>query len=66
MQVDGPKIRELRENLGLTAKDLSNAASVSPSHLSLIERGYRNASPHVAARLAAALFVAITELRPDA
>lgn len=66
MQVDGPKIRMLRENLGLTAKELSNAAQISPSHLSLIERGRRNASPPVAAKLAGALLVAITELRPDA
>jgi transcriptional regulator with XRE-family HTH domain len=63
MQLNGQKIRRLREDLGMTGRDLCNAASISPPFLSQIENGSRNCSPPVAARLAAALDVAISELR---
>lgn len=63
MQVNGKKIKRLREDRGLTARDLANAASVSPAHLSLIENGRRNPGPHVIARIAQVLQVAIVDLR---
>jgi len=63
MQVDGTRIRRLREDKGMTGRDLAACASLSTSHLSLIESGLRGVSPHVAARLAAALDVSIVDLR---
>lgn len=63
MQVDGSKIRRLREDKGMTARDLSAAVAISPAHLSLIENGRRNPGPHVIARIATKLNVAIVELR---
>lgn len=63
MHIDGHKVRRLREDLGMTGRDLCNAASISPPFLSQIENGTRNCSPPVAARLAAALEVAIADLR---
>jgi len=65
MQLNGHKIRRLREDAGMTARDLCRAASISPPFLSQIEGGTRNCSPPVAARLAAALEVAIVDLRED-
>lgn len=63
MQLDGQRIKRLREDAGLSARDLCKAASISPPFLSQIEGGTRNCSPPVAARLAAALEVAIVDLR---
>jgi transcriptional regulator with XRE-family HTH domain len=65
MNLDGQKIKRLREDLGMTARDLCRASSVSPPFLSQIENGSRNCSPHVASRLAAALDVAIVDLRDE-
>ena len=63
MEINGKKIKRLREDLGMTARDLCRAASISPPFLSQIENGSRNCSPHIASRLAAALDVAIVDLR---
>lgn len=63
MLVDGNKIKRIRENQGMTARDLAKAASVSPAHLSLIEHGHRNPGPHAIARIAKVLETSIVELR---
>ena len=65
MQVDGTRIRTLRENNGQSIKDLANMASITKGYLSLIENDHRDPSPPVAARLAKALKVAIVDLRRD-
>jgi DNA-binding XRE family transcriptional regulator len=63
MQLDGPKIRWLRENKGMTARDLCRVASISKGYLSQIESNSRGCSPNVAARIAGALGVPIVGLR---
>ena len=63
MLLNGPKIRRMRENLGMTGRDLCEAASLSKAYLSQIEQNDRGCSPNTAARLAAALEVAIVDLR---
>ena len=42
MQVNGAKIRELRESLGLTQKKFAKAVGITQSFLSLVETGYCN------------------------
>lgn len=66
MVIDGARLRQLREDAGLTLTGLAQAASISKAHLSLIENGRREASPPVAARIAQALGVAVADLRPPA
>jgi transcriptional regulator with XRE-family HTH domain len=64
MQVDGARIRFLRENAGLGVTQLANASSISKAYLSLMENGKKNdPSPQVVARIAQALGVAIVDLR---
>lgn len=63
VKVDGQRLRELRENAGMTLAQLAAKASVSTSHLSYLEIGERSASPPMAARIAQALGVAISDLR---
>lgn len=65
MRLDGPKIKRLREDDGLTQRDLCRAASISPTFLSQIEGGVRGCSPHVAERLASVLGTSIAELREN-
>ncbi len=62
MNLDGPKIRVMRENRGMTARDLCRFTSISPSFLSQIEHGDRGCSPHTASRLAKAFGVEIVDL----
>ena len=64
MIVGGSRLRQLREDHGLTLTELARQAMVSKGYLSMIENGTRrDVSPPVVARLAAALDVAIKELR---
>lgn len=64
MQVDGERIRFLRENAGMGLTQLANASSISKAYLSLMENGKKNdPSPQVVARIAQALGVAIVDLR---
>lgn len=66
MQVDGAKLRRLREDAGLDTPSLANAAQVARSLISMLETGARvTCSPPTAARLAQALGCAIVDLRPD-
>ena len=51
----GDRIRQLRENKGLTQKALADRADVSVPFLSDLERGKRNPSGRVLLRLARAL-----------
>ena len=63
MDVDGPQLRRLRENAGLSLTECAAQSSVSRSHLSEIERGIKNPSPSVCARLASTLGCAVVDLR---
>ncbi len=64
MQVDGARIRRLREDSGLGLTQLADSASISKAYLSLLENGKKNdPSPQVVARIAQALGVAIIDLR---
>lgn len=66
MEINGAKVRLLRENAGLTLTELARRARVSKAFLSQIETEQKNCSPPVAARLATVLDVAIVDLRYEA
>lgn len=58
MKVNGPAIRAIREDSGLTVATLAAAAGISTGYLSRIERGERGTkgvNPDTAAAIAAAL-----------
>lgn len=65
MQLSGTKVGQLREDSGQSLTELARRASVSLSHLSMIESGARGASPRVAMRLAQALGTSVADLRPE-
>jgi len=58
----GTRIREIREELGITQERLAFKAKISPSFLSHIERGTKKASLETVKRLAAAIGVPIQNL----
>jgi transcriptional regulator with XRE-family HTH domain len=58
----GRAVRALREERDMSQEELAAAAGISTPHLSYIERGGRNASVGVAARIARALGLAFSEL----
>jgi transcriptional regulator with XRE-family HTH domain len=66
VELDGRRLRRLREDAGLDLTELARRASVSKAHLSMIETGKRGVSPAVATRLAQALGASVQALRPDA
>lgn len=61
MQV-GPVIRDIRRERGLTLVQVARGASMSPSHLSLIERQARDPSLTVLGNIAKSLGVPVTVL----
>jgi len=61
MQV-GPVIRDIRRERGLTLVQVARGASMSPSHLSLIERQARDPSLTVLGNIATSLGVPVTVL----
>ena len=64
MQINGERIRFLRENAGMGLTELANASSISKAYLSLMEHGKKtDPSPQVVSRIAQALGVAIVDLR---
>jgi len=58
----GRRLRYLRKAAGLTLSDVAEAASISPSALSLIENGKREAKLSLLTSLAAVLGTALAEL----
>jgi transcriptional regulator with XRE-family HTH domain len=56
------RIRELRNERGMTLADLAGKVGVSAPHISEIERGKKNLNNHLLVRLAMALHVAPAEL----
>lgn len=64
MVINGDTLRRLRENAGLSVRQLADQAQVSPGYVSLLENHHRsNPTPPVCARLAAALDCSIADLR---
>ncbi len=51
------RIRELREDKGLSGKELAAIVGVSAPHLSEVERGKKNVNNHLLERIAEALEV---------
>jgi transcriptional regulator with XRE-family HTH domain len=63
MRLDGKVIRRLREDAGLTIRDLADQAQISKSHIFDLEKELKSVTPRTAARLAKALEVSIATLR---
>lgn len=61
-EVMGETLRELRNNAGMTLRQVSTASMVSLGYLSEIERGHKEASSEVLASIATALDVELSEL----
>lgn len=51
----GPLLKQIREKLGLSAKEVAEAVGVAPSYLSEIETGKRNTTSAMIARMAPVL-----------
>jgi transcriptional regulator with XRE-family HTH domain len=65
MIVDGARVRRLRTELRLTLTVVAQEVGISPSYLSMIERGLRPVvSKPVVVGLAAALGVEVRRLQP--
>lgn len=58
----GEAVRQLREQRGLTQRQLADAADINPTWISHIESGRTNPAWGTVARLAGALGVAVSEL----
>ena len=66
VEVDGAKIREKRQDLGLEAQEVADAVRISRRYLNYIENGYRRRlSSSKYGRLRRALKASKTELLPD-
>ena len=64
-QIDGPRVRELRERLGLRQLDFAPRCGLSPAALSNVELGYRGASPRVIVAIACELGVGFDDITID-
>ena len=62
MEVDGLKLRDLRQERALSQRALSELSGVSPDTIGRVERGNRRAYPSTARKLAGALGVEPREL----
>src|SRR5436190_3052459 len=58
----GPRVRALREAMGLSLRDLSPRTAVSPPMLSQVERGETSPTLAVAARIAGGLELTLSQL----
>lgn len=58
----GPRVRALREGMGLSLRDLSERSGVSAQMLSQVERGETSPSLAVAAKIAAGLELTLSQL----
>ena len=61
----GPRVRRLRQSLGLTQSAMASQLSISTSYLNLIERNQRPVSAKVLLRMAETYAVDISELSPQ-
>src|SRR5690242_9819102 len=58
----GPRVRALRESMGLSLRDLADRSGVSAPMLSQVERGETSPTLSVAARIAAGLELSLSQL----
>ncbi len=58
----GPRVRALREGMGLSLRDLATRSGVSAPMLSQVERGETSPTMQVAARIAAGLELRLSQL----
>ncbi|WP_126931572.1 helix-turn-helix domain-containing protein [Streptomyces sp. NP10] len=65
MKADGPRIRKQRETSGQGLRRFAEAAGISASHLSRIERGETDPQPEALARIATHLGCTIGDLTPE-
>jgi transcriptional regulator with XRE-family HTH domain len=66
--IDGDKVREARERLGLNQPELARRCGITQAGLSRIESGERNASPALMLTIASVLgtdFDSITRRAPE-
>jgi transcriptional regulator with XRE-family HTH domain len=61
-QVDGAKLKELRENRAFSVRDLAQEAGISTDTITALEKGRRKAWPRNVRKLAGALGVEPHEL----
>ena len=61
----GNRVRDLREQQGLSQEALADAANLHRTHISLIERGQRSVRLETIERLAVALRVQPAQLMPE-
>ncbi|MBD9373815.1 DUF2083 domain-containing protein [Rhizobium sp. ARZ01] len=62
----GPKVRRIRNTLGLTQTAMAEALSISPSYLNLIERNQRPLTVQLLLRLASVYKVDLEDLQGEA
>lgn len=60
----GTNLRSLREERGLTQKEVAEAAGIRQPHLSKLERGLHDPQMRTATKLARALGVEVREIWP--
>jgi transcriptional regulator with XRE-family HTH domain len=60
----GMRVRQIREDRGMSQEELADAAELHRTHISLIERGQRSVRIDTVGRLAIALRVQPAELMP--
>ncbi len=60
--IDGMKIRHLREDVGLTEKELGDRVGVTMNMISQVERGLKKPSAETLKRIADVLGVTVDEL----
>ncbi|WP_371612918.1 helix-turn-helix domain-containing protein [Streptomyces clavifer] len=65
MKADGPRIRQRRETSGQGLRRFAEAAGISASHLSRIERGETDPQPEALARIATTFGCDIDDLVPE-
>ena len=58
----GAVVRDRRKSAGLSQESLAEAAGLHPTYISMVERGVRNPTLDVAARIARALKVTLPRL----
>ncbi|WP_437013229.1 helix-turn-helix domain-containing protein [Streptomyces sp. enrichment culture] len=61
---DPQRLRRRRINAGLNQAELAKRAGISPSHMSVLERGVRGASPRVLKKFAEIMKCDVDDLRP--
>lgn len=62
----GKAVRERRQKAGLSQESLAELAGLHPTYVSMVERGVRNVTLHVAEKLANALDTAPIEMIAEA